>query len=195
MYPWQVLLLAYFIGNFSTSYLVGKIFANIDIRQHGSGNAGSTNVLRVLGLKAGAWSFLGDSLKGVIAVLIGKSVGGQELAMLAGIFVVIGHNWPVVLKFKGGKGVATSIGVGLIIHPLSAIICIAVGLVILYRYRYVSLASISALSLLPWVYLLLEGKTYFYFGLVLAGMAVFRHRSNIDRLLKGTERKLTMKNS
>jgi len=190
-----MLLLAYCIGNFSTSFLVGKIFGKIDIRQHGSGNAGSTNVLRTLGLKAGAWSFLGDSLKGAIAVFIGKSIGGMELAMLSGIAVVIGHNWPVVLKFKGGKGVATSIGVGLSIHPLSALICIGVGVLMLYRYRYVSLASITALGLLPWVYLVLEGKTYFYFGLALAAMAIFCHRSNIDRLLKGTERKLTQKNT
>ncbi|KAB3538556.1 glycerol-3-phosphate 1-O-acyltransferase PlsY [Alkaliphilus pronyensis] len=184
------ILVAYLLGNFSTSYFVGKIAANIDIRNYGSGNAGSTNVLRTLGLKAGAWAFLGDSLKGVIAVFLGKYYGGVTLMLLCGIAVIIGHNWPFVLRFKGGKGIATSIGVGLFVQPLSALICIIIGVIILFRFKYVSLASITAISLLPFVFII-HGTQYFLFGLALAIMAVYRHRGNIQRLLNGTERKIS----
>ncbi|GAB6088332.1 glycerol-3-phosphate 1-O-acyltransferase PlsY [Alkaliphilus crotonatoxidans] len=193
MLQWAIVILAYLIGNFATSYLVGKLIGNIDIRHHGSGNAGSTNVLRTLGLKAGALTFLGDSLKGILAVILGRAYGGEALALICGVAVVIGHNWPVFLKFKGGKGIATSIGVGLMIHPPSALICIAIGLFILAITKYVSLASISAITLLPLVLYILKGKDFILFGLILAMMALYRHRSNIKRLLSGTERKITEK--
>ncbi len=188
-----MIVIAYLIGNFSAAYLVAKLSANIDIRDHGSGNAGSTNVLRTLGIKAGAMTFLGDSIKGVVAVLIGIYFGGEQLAFLAGIAVIIGHNWPILLKFKGGKGIATTIGVVLIIHPLSALICILFGVIILYRYKYVSLASVSAISILPIIMYFSLGSTYFLFALALAAMAIYRHRENINRLMNGTERKIGQK--
>ncbi|SCX87503.1 glycerol-3-phosphate 1-O-acyltransferase PlsY [Alkaliphilus peptidifermentans] len=184
------IFIAYLLGNFSTSYFVGKIAANIDIRNYGSGNAGSTNVFRTLGLKAGAWAFLGDSLKGILAVYLGRRFGGESLMLLCGIAVIIGHNWPVALKFKGGKGIATSIGVGLFVQPLSALICIIIGVIILFRFKYVSLASVSAISLLPFVFIF-HGTNYFLFGLFLSIMAIYRHRSNIKRLINGTESKIS----
>ncbi len=195
MRQWVIVILAYLIGNFATSILVGKLLANIDIRHHGSGNAGSTNVFRTLGLKAGALTFLGDSIKGIVAVLIGKAFGGETLGVICGVAVIIGHNWPVFLKFKGGKGIATSIGVGFMVHPLSAFICVTIGIVILFISKYVSLASVTAITLLPLVLYLLKGKEYLPFGLILAAMAIYRHRGNIERLLKGTERKITKKTS
>lgn len=193
MQQWWVILLAYLIGNFATSFLVGKLGANIDIRNHGSGNAGSTNVFRTLGLKAGIITFFGDSLKGVAAVYLGRHFGGEQLALLTGLAAIIGHNWPALLKFKGGKGIATTIGVMVVLQPLASIIVILFGSFILYRYKYVSLASVTAIALLPVVLYFFEGTDYLLFGLVLAGMAIYRHRGNIQRLIKGTEGKISEK--
>lgn len=185
-----LILIAYFIGNFSTSYFVGRLFAKIDIRDHGSGNAGSTNVLRTLGKKAAVLTLLGDLFKGVLAIYLGNRFGTTELIALAcGVAVVIGHNWPAFLGFKGGKGIATTIGVALAIKSLVALICISIGIVILYKYKYVSLASIIAISLFPFT-LIIYGLNYFLFGLILALLAVYKHRENIKRLLAGNERKI-----
>ncbi len=184
--------LSYFIGNFSTSFFVGKLFAKIDIREYGSGNAGSTNVLRTLGKKAAIATLLGDLLKGVLAVYIGNRFGGQNLALLCGVAVVIGHNWPVILGFKGGKGIATTIGVALSIKFLMALICISVGIIILWKYKYVSLAAIVAISIFPFT-IYVYGLNYFLFGLILAILAIYKHRENIKRLLAGNERKIGQK--
>lgn len=191
---WKVLavILSYFIGNFSTSIIVSKVWAGIDIRKYGSGNAGATNVLRTLGLKAGLVTFVGDALKAILAVWLGDKLGGENVALLCGIAVVMGHNWPLLLGFKGGKGIASSIGVGLYVHPMVAIICIAIGILIVAKTKYVSLGSVVAISLLPILLLFVQFKL-FLFGLALAAMAIYRHRENIDRLLKGTESKLGQK--
>ena len=117
-----VSIIAYLLGNIATSYIVSKVFGKIDIRDYGSGNAGSTNVFRVLGAKAAVIAFLGDVLKGTAAVLIGRYIGGSYGEILAGIFVIIGHNWPVFLGGKGGKGIATTIGLMLPIDPLMVIL-------------------------------------------------------------------------
>lgn len=187
-----LVLVAYLLGNFSTSFFVGKIFANIDIREHGSGNAGSTNVLRTLGIKAAALTFLCDLLKGVLAIYVGRKFGGESMALMCGVAVVIGHNWPVLLKFKGGKGIATTIGAVLMLKPLVAFICVSIGVGILFKYKYVSLASITAVSLLP-VVISIFGMNYFIFGLILAFLGVYRHHQNIKRLLAGTENKIKSK--
>jgi len=189
-----ILLIAfsYFLGNFSTSLTISKLWANIDIRKYGSGNAGATNVVRTLGLKAGIITFVGDALKGVIAVWIAKQAGGENVALLSGIAVVIGHNWPILFGFKGGKGISTTIGAALSIYPLGTLICILVGVLIIIKTRYISLAAIIAICIFP-ILMLFIGVKYFLFGLVLAAMAVFRHRSNIKRLLEGTESKFGKK--
>ena len=192
MVPYILILIAYLLGNFSTSFIVGKLVGNIDIRNHGSGNAGSTNVFRTLGLKAGLLAFIGDSIKGVLAVYIARRFGNETIALIAGAAAIVGHNWPIVLKFKGGKGIATSIGVALMIHPTSALICISLGAVILIVFKYVSLASVSAIALLP-IFLYFKGRDYFIFGLLISFMAIYRHRENIKRLLNGTESKITSK--
>ena len=122
-----IIITSYFIGNFSSAFILGKVFKNKDIRDHGSGNAGATNALRVFGLKLGLGAFVLDILKGIIAVNIGNYYLGYNGALIAGIFVVIGHDWPLFLKFKGGKGIATSLGVMLYLHLPTALICIVIG--------------------------------------------------------------------
>lgn len=189
-----VSIIAYFIGNFATSYIVSMRSAKIDIRQHGSGNAGATNVLRVLGAKAAAITFIGDALKGVIAVLIGRYLAGSYGAVLAAFFVIIGHNWPVLLKFKGGKGVATTIGSMLAINPLVVMIALAVGIVILITTKYVSLASITGMVIFPILMIVLKQPIeYNIFSVVVAVIAIYRHKKNIVRLMNGTESKLGQK--
>ncbi|SES65130.1 acyl-phosphate glycerol-3-phosphate acyltransferase [Natronincola peptidivorans] len=187
-----IVIVAYILGNFSPSYVIGRLSANIDIRNYGSGNAGTTNVMRTLGYKAAVFTLLLDCFKGVLAVYIAKRFGSENLAMVAGIVVVLGHNWPVLLKFKGGKGIATTIGVALSIHPVVASICIFVGIILLIIFKYVSLSSIVAITLLP-IILFFQDLNYFIFGLVLCLMALYRHKENMQRLLNGTEKKFTEK--
>lgn len=188
-----IIILSYFIGNFSSAYILGKIFKNKDIRSYGSGNAGATNALRVFGPKLGLVAFILDILKGIIAVNIGNLLLGYNGAIIASVFVVVGHNWPLFLKFKGGKGIATSLGVMLYLHLPTALICIAIGVFIIYKTRYVSLGSITAAALVPILGIFLKrpfDRNFFIGVLILAFMALFRHRSNINRLLKGEESKL-----
>lgn len=190
-----VLVVAYFIGNVSPAYILGKFAANIDIREHGSGNAGTTNVVRVMGTKAGIMVLVADLLKGVLAVWIGRYFGGDLLAVLAGLFVVIGHNWPVLLKFKGGKGVATSLGVGLSISPQTALICLGIAIIVILTSKYVSLASLTGIPM--WTLLLIVGDSnhlYIYLGIALSVLAIIKHRSNIRRIYNGTENKFDLKN-
>lgn len=190
-----VLLAAYLIGNISPAYIIGRFAANIDIREHGSGNAGTTNVVRVMGTKAGVFVLLADLLKGMLAVWIGQIFGGDLLAVLAGLFVVVGHNWPALLNFKGGKGIATSLGVGLMISPENALICICIAIVIIITTKYVSLASLTGIPI--WTLLLVlsdESHLYIYLGIILSFLAMYKHRSNIRRIFKGTENKFHIKN-
>jgi glycerol-3-phosphate acyltransferase PlsY len=189
-----VSVIAYFLGNFATSYIVSMRSAHIDIRKHGSGNAGATNVLRVLGAKAAAVTFIGDALKGIAAVMIGRYIAGDNGAILAGLFVVIGHNWPITLGFKGGKGVATTIGSLLAINPLLVLIVFTVGVIVLVTTKYVSLASITGMVIFPITMILFkQGPEYIAFSFMLAALAIFKHRANIVRLLNGTESKIGQK--
>jgi glycerol-3-phosphate acyltransferase PlsY len=189
-----VSVIAYFLGNFATSYIVSMGSAHVDIRKHGSGNAGTTNVLRVLGVKAAAITFLGDAIKGVAAVLLGRYLAGSYGAILAALFVVIGHNWPVLLKFKGGKGIATTIGSMLAVNPFIVLIGLTIGVIILITTRYVSLASIVGMLIFPILMIVFRQSTeYVIFSFLLSTLALYRHRANIVRLLKGTESKLGQK--
>jgi len=191
-----VILISYIIGNFSTSYILGKYLKNVDIRTKGSGNAGATNALRVFGKKFALFTFLIDALKGIVAVIVGRMILQDTGGLIAGVFVVVGHNWPVVLKFKGGKGIATTIGAASFINPLPAIIAIIIGIIIIIKTKYVSLGSISAMALVPAISLLVVNPfnlEYFIFLLILSLMAVYRHKTNIKRLLNGEESKLGQK--
>ncbi len=189
-----VSILSYILGNISTSYFFAKIFADIDIRKYGSGNAGATNALRTLGKKAGAAVLIGDILKGIIAVLIGKIIAGEDGQIFAGLFVVIGHNWPVFLSFKGGKGIATTIGVMIGINPYIVAGIVPIGILIIIITRYVSLASISGMIIFPIVMLYTKQSIKLVlFSFILSIMAMFRHRNNIRKLLEGTESKIGQK--
>ena len=201
-----IVILCYLIGSFPSGYLVGKS-QGIDIRQHGSGNIGATNVLRVMGKKWGYLVFFCDSLKGFISVKSGVwlavSAGGDTAfaGVLAGIFCIIGHNYTVWLNFKGGKGIATSIGVLLAIVPVVIVLVILiVWVAVFFVWKYVSLASICAALSLPVAVLALfpfvgHGNYWvlLLFSLTVAGLAVWRHRSNIDRLLHGKENRFGTK--
>ena len=189
-----VSIIAYLMGNIATAYLVSRAFGKIDIREHGSGNSGSTNVFRVLGAKPAVIVFLGDVLKGTAAVLIGRYLGGSYGEILAGIFVVAGHNWPILLGGKGGKGIATTIGLMLPIDPLMVVLILIVGIIVIITTRYVSLASIVGVTIYPIAMIITQKPLeYIIFSLVLSSVAIFKHRSNIERLLKGTESKFGQK--
>lgn len=185
------LLLCYIIGSLSNAYLVVKHFKGIDIRTVGSGNPGATNVQRVAGNKLAFFVFLLDMLKGVVAVLIGRAIGGEIFSLWCGITVIIGHNWPLFFGLKGGKGTATSLGVIWLTVPKIALIITVVGITSIIVTRYVSLASILAAPLFP-ILIFISGRAYQYiiFGLVLMCMTLYRHKSNIKKLMSGQESKL-----
>lgn len=192
-----VAAIGYLIGCFSSAYFVGKIFKSIDIREHGSGNSGSTNALRVMGIRAGALTFILDILKGVAGAFIGYKLSGEIGLVIGGGFTVIGHNWPVFLNFKGGKGVATSLGVYLLINPKVLIVSALLGIIVIIASKYVSLGSLVILVSYPIFYYSLE-KIMDYsldlkvliLAMYLALMAISRHKSNIERLLAGKENKI-----
>lgn len=189
-----VSVLSYIIGNISVSYLIAKYAAGIDIRKYGSGNAGATNVLRTLGKKAGVAAFLGDALKGVIAVVLGRLIAGEDGQIFAGLFVVIGHNWPIFLNFKGGKGIATTIGVMTAINPYIVAAIVPIGIVIIIITKYVSLASIMGMIIFPITMLFTHQQVKLVlFSFILSIMALYRHRTNIKKLMEGTESKLGQK--
>jgi glycerol-3-phosphate acyltransferase PlsY len=196
-----VALISYLIGSVPAGYLAGRA-AGIDIRKVGSGNIGATNVLRVLGKRYGYPVFLFDFLKGTaaveISILIFNSThhaeASRELcAILAGVSSVIGHSYPVWLGFKGGKGVATSFGVVFGLIPVAALIAVMVWLITFGMTRYVSVASMTAALTLPITALAmldlkqLNGPTLLLFSICLAAIVIWRHRSNLSRLTRGTE--------
>lgn len=188
-------VIGYLIGCFSSAYVVGKMTNQIDIREHGSGNSGTTNALRVMGKKAAIVTFLCDVLKGVIAALIGRYILGDIGQVIGGLFAVIGHNWPMFLGFKGGKGVATSLGVLITINPLIALICVTIGLIVALSTNYVSVGSLSFLLSFPIIYYINnykqidEVKCYFLLSVVFFILGVIRHKENIKRLINKTENK------
>ena len=188
------LIASYFIGSISFAHLIcSKVYA-IDIRQYGSGNPGSTNVLRVLGKKPALTVFAADLLKGFVVVTLGRLIGGENLALLSAIVVVVGHDWSLFLNFKGGKGIATSFGAIIGISPLIGLILFAIGISVICISRYVSLGSISAAVLLPILFGIFRHPTkYTLTGLVLGMIAVYRHKDNIERLLAGKENKFGQK--
>ena len=196
-----VALLSYLLGSIPAGYLAGRM-AGIDIREAGSGNIGATNVTRTLGRRYGYPVFVVDFAKGALAVcvsiLLGRHVEAKPASteiygIVGAICCVLGHVFPVWLGFKGGKGVATSAGVLFGLMPLAAAIGAAVWVITFEVTRYVSLASIAATMALPLTVLGLTyarntyGMSLFYFTLCLAAVVIFRHRSNLCRLLRGTE--------
>ncbi|MDD2629085.1 MAG: glycerol-3-phosphate 1-O-acyltransferase PlsY [Limnochordia bacterium] len=187
-----VIVGSYLIGNILTGPLVARYRTGVDLRQVGSKNVGATNVARSLGLRLGFLVLVLDALKGFIPVLGAKLLQQSDLVIvIAGIAVVVGHDWPIFARFHGGKGVATSLGVLLAISPKVAITLTLIWLVVVYFTRYVSLGSLMAGVSLPLVMLLFGmERVYVIGGVIMAIMATVRHRSNIQRLVGGSELKI-----
>ena len=185
----QVILViaAYLGGSLPFGYWAGRLHG-IDIRQAGSGNTGATNVWRVLGRRVGIPVLLLDIAKGFVPALIGLQMAGAGTAIVAGAAAVVGHTFPVFLGFGGGKGMATSAGVVLAVTPVQGLVLAVVFVVVLWLFRYVSLASMVAAVLYP-ITCLLTGEPWpvIVFGAIAAVGIVARHRSNIGRLRAGTE--------
>lgn len=181
-----LLLAAYVIGSIPTGLIIGKLFFKTDVRNYGSKNIGATNTFRVLGLKAALPVFLGDAGKGALGVLLFYL--NPEWMIAGGLCAMIGHNWSIFLKFSGGRGVATGLGVLIALSPVVAAICFAVWAVIVKFTSFVSLGSIVAAVLVPvLMYFMAEPVPYIIFGGIAAAFVVFRHRENIVRLLQGKE--------
>ena len=200
-------IVAYLIGSISFSVIISKRVAGFDVREKGSGNAGATNMLRSVGKKAAVLTLLCDALKGVLAIIfaivagaIAKNSDKALLVQIAGILVVVGHTYPVFFGFKGGKGVATSLGVLLMTNWKIGLICLVFALVLMALTRIVSMGSVGAAILFPVLtlfihtnYTISEGSSYLVYSIILALIVAFNHRSNIRRILNGTENKLSFK--
>ena len=181
---------AYLLGSIPTGLLLARAFG-VDIRSAGSGNIGATNVYRTLGRKVGVMTLVGDCLKGLVPVLAAKyfGVSGGWIAMV-GLAAFLGHVYTVFLGFKGGKGVATALGVFLGVSPAAVLAALVIFSLVLWKWRYVSLASITAAAAMP-VLIALAGQESFIIlmSLVIAAIVIFKHRDNIERLKAGTENK------
>lgn len=205
-----IAITAYLVGSINFSIIISKRMAGFDVREKGSGNAGTTNMLRSVGVKAAAITLLCDILKGVvvilIAILIGNIVDGLDdalLVQLAGIFVIIGHTFPIFFGFKGGKGIATSLGVLLMINWQIGLICLVFALILMVITRMVSVGSIAAAILFP-VLVIFIGQnyivpvnnwSYLIFSIIVAVLVLFNHRENLKRIFTGKENKISFKKS
>lgn len=186
-------IIGYLLGSLNTSLIVGR-FYKVDVRQHGSGNAGMTNTLRTLGKKAALMVIIGDVLKGILAYLAGSLICGGELGgMLAGTACIIGHIWPAFFGFKGGKGVLTALAVLIMLDWQIALGLLAVFIVILLLTRYVSLGSVTAAFLFPISAAVFGRDTQtLIFSSIIAVLVILKHHENIGRLLSGTESKFSL---
>lgn len=202
-------VIAYLIGSINFSVILSKKMAGFDIREKGSGNAGSTNMLRSVGKKAAALTLVCDILKGIVSILIAMILGNiiqnldrELLVQIAGIAVVVGHTFPIFFGFKGGKGVATSLGVLILSNWQIGLICLVFALVLMALTRMVSLGSCAAAVLFPVLTLFINdnytvlsegknGNVYFIYSVILAIIVLYNHRSNIKRMMNGTENRIS----
>ncbi len=184
--------ISYLLGSIPNGLILGKAIWGVDLRQHGSKNIGATNAWRTIGKAGGISIFALDFLKGAVSAYLGLHLGGSELAgVLCGILAIAGHSWSVFLAFKGGKGVATGLGVIAALMPMVTLIVFAVWFAIVYFTGYVSLGSIVGAALVPILTLFFGLHTEFLIlGLIAAVFIIYRHKSNIERLLNGTESKI-----
>ena len=202
-------LVAYLIGSFNMAILISKYHKFSDIREHGSGNAGMTNMLRIFGRRAATWTFIGDFLKGAIVVFVAREIGKDlqmnlDLAYIAALFVMLGHIYPLYFKFRGGKGIATALGAMFVLNWI-AFVTIAVGIApMVFIIKIVSAVCLCGTSLYPvlnFVILFLQGKSFFgevvpytVMSLLMALLIFWAHRENIKRLRSGTEPSFGRKN-
>ena len=198
-----LIVIAYILGSIPNALWIGKVFRGIDIREHGSKNTGSTNAVRVLGAKLGILTLILDISKGAIPValsffmkadLLENMTGISSLdPIMVGIFAIIGHSFSLFMKFKGGKAVATTVGVFTVLVPKALLLAAVVFFVIFAVTRYVSVSSITAAISLPiFIFFLYWDVPYTIFGGIIAILIIVKHKSNIQRLLNGTESKFTI---
>lgn len=204
-----VVIISYLLGSINWALVISRLFYHDDVRKHGSGNAGTTNVLRTYGKKAAAFTFLGDGLKGVLAIVIACAIFGHPMvqgvegvryihlvtaAYLAALFAVIGHIFPIFSKFRGGKGFATFLFCALALNPAIALLLFAIFLILVLGAHYVSLGSIVTVAFYP-ILLSSFDRVYTHYGvgtvfaLLIAALVVWSHRTNIKRLINHTESK------
>lgn len=189
-------ILAYLMGSIPTGIIISKKFSNIDIQSEGSGNIGATNVARLLGKKFGALTLLGDIIKGCVPVVLalwligtGNLKADVRISLVA-LFAVVGHMYPIFLGFRGGKGIATSAGVFLVLSPLAVLADILIFLLVLIKWRIVSLGSLCAALCMPvLVALFTDSKIFILLAVTIAALIFFRHRENIEKLLHGEEKR------
>ncbi len=213
MVPYYIIIgiIAYLIGSVNFSILISKRVAGFDVREKGSGNAGTTNVLRTVGKGAAAITLILDILKGVVAIYTGILYGNivsklanmpidnSVLVQIAGIFVILGHTFPIYFGFKGGKGVATALGILITTNYQIGLICLVFALVLIVLTKMVSVGSLAAAILFPVLTLFLAKDNfivpgnYFIYSVIIAIMIIFNHRSNIKRLVEGKENKISFK--
>lgn len=194
--PISAVIFCYLLGSISFSVVIAKAVKGIDIRQHGSGNAGATNTLRVLGKGPAILVLCLDVIKGIVAILIGRWIGGDSMWIpaMCGIAAIIGHNWPVFFRFRGGKGIATTIGVMTTLFFLPALYAGIIAILAIVVTRYVSLGSLLFVLFTP-VFLMLSGEfgPYLLASLIICVFAFWRHKSNIMKIINGQENKLGSK--
>ncbi len=193
-----LIIIAYLLGGLPTAVILGKTLKGIDVREHGSMNSGATNAGRVLGKKWFYIVMICDAIKGAIPVILALSLGLHELpSLIVGVVAILGHTFSIYLKFKGGKGVATSLGVIIVLVPLVTVIILIVFAIVYKVSKFVSLGSIVCAILFPiLVYIFIVLGHYnstklpvVYVGIILAAYIVYKHRSNISRLMSGKENK------
>ncbi len=201
-----VALVSYLLGSVSFAVIVSRIGAKDDVRNHGSGNAGMTNILRSYGKKMAAFTAIGDFGKGVIAVALGRiifslaGIQGIDAGYIAGLFVILGHLYPLFFGFKGGKGVLTSLGAAVIVSPIPFLVIAGIAIPTVFAVKIVSLISIIGFALYPFVVvavdLLLDKPLWgeLLFSLIVSSLGIWKHRGNIQRLRAGTEYKFGQNN-
>ena len=191
---WLVIL-AYLLGSIPGGYVIGKLMRGIDVRSYGSKNAGATNVLRTLGKKEAIITLIFDGLKGYIIITLAQAFNIQDwLTIVSGIAVIAGHNWPIFFKFRGGRGIATSIGIIIGLSWQVFVTVAIIGLIPLFITKYVSVGSLTGAVIFP-IIMILYGNpnAYIIFSFLISILAIIRHIPNIKRLKTGTERKLNEK--
>jgi glycerol-3-phosphate acyltransferase PlsY len=185
----------YLLGNFQTSVLISRLIFKDDVRIKGSGNAGTTNMLRVFGLKPGAFTFVGDLLKGIAAVLIGRAFAAETGGYISGLFAVLGHDYPALFGFRGGKGVASTLGIAWIVSPVLAAVTTVVGAILITATKMVSLGSLIGITVFFILSIVFSHQNIIFviFVSILWILIMLRHRENIIRIVKGEESKLIKK--
>ena len=187
-----IALFGYLLGSVPTGLLLTKLFSKIDPRKMGSKNIGATNIFRTAGKGLGILTLVGDLLKGTVPVFIAIQWGESYLWIaIAGLTAILGHIFPIFLGFKGGKGVATALGIYLVISPIAVFIEFLIFAGIVWKWRFISLGSITCVTTIPILiaYFRSDSKAYFIISVIIAALVLYRHQTNISRLLQGTENK------